>query len=528
VPDVGRRVLPWRRAARASHLLRSAAVAVLVAIATVAISASTADASPDAGWWQSRSVEERQGIVNQYYGAAGQPMPYPAQASIASGALTHLRETTPDESRGALGTQFAKDGSAVALLPALERWVPRLARYGPPPVLAATVVIQIPAVGKWLYSHWVVDVSDPPSQITVQGARYAPPGYNIYYGATSRGEWLLTGRIDDQTYNYGMRWFESPCPYSGLPTPPGARLRTNVPTTAHCRYPIDHYPWYQTAPIYVDYPYLTDEDLRLDDYPILTPDGTLPRDYSTPGEPTPAPAQTEPLLEDLLERDDHTELRRRLLVALATERILQNNSDAVNSGDLDNERARMIADACVAQAADTPGMQSADCGRRDLPMFVGGQADYPDATDHIKRALEYQPAWFKLRYYNRPESERDWRTSPTLLPETDDPGTPCAGRGQQPDPAATACDEFPFFKTEEGAMKDSQGAPHSVGLIPHLKLVSAHDNSGSGGAYGSGLVRRCAMEARRSSAVHGDGQFLVVAVSSELVPTFGFCNGPNP
>ena len=69
---------------------------MILAITGVGLSAGTAAAHPDPDWWQNRSVEERQGIVNQYYGAAGQPMPYPAQATLATGALTHLRETTPE------------------------------------------------------------------------------------------------------------------------------------------------------------------------------------------------------------------------------------------------------------------------------------------------------------------------------------------------------------------------------------------------------------------------------------------------
>ena len=520
MPNARWSVLPSHRAHRISRLVRSAAVAVLVAVTAVAVSVGTAGANPDPDWWQGRGVEERQGIVNQYYGAAGQPMPYPAEAALASGALTHLRETTPDESRGALATQFAKDSSAVALLPALEKWVPRLVKFGPPPVLAATVAIQIPSVRKWLYSHWGADVGDPPSRVIVQGARYAPPGYNIFYGATSRGEWLLTGRIDEDTYNYGMRWFEDPCTYSGLPTPPGARLRTHVPTTAHCRYPIDDYPWYKTAPTYVDYPYLTDEDLRLDDYPVLRSDGTLPKDYSIPAEPTPTPAQVEPLLEDLLERDDHAELRRGLLVAVVTERILQNNTAAITSGDLDKERARKIADTCVAQVAEMATLRTSDCGRPGLPMFVAGRGDYPEATDHIKRALEHNPEWVLLRYYQRPGDSSVWRRT---YPETDGPldGPPCIG-----EPLVTACDEVPFYKTEQGALADSNGVAHAPAEVPHLKIIDDGQNSGSGGRYGN-FVQRCNMQLRRDTPTYGSGDFLLLAVLAPI-PTYGFCNGPNP
>ena len=295
----------------------------------------------------------------------------------------------------------------------------------------------------------------------------------------------------------------------------------------NCRYPINHSPWYAEAPVYVDYPYLTDEDLRLDDYPDLSSDFTRPRDSVILGEPTPAPLQTEPLLEDLLERDDHTDLRRRLLVALVTERILQNNTDAVTSGDFDKQRARIIADACVAQADATPVMTSADCGRRDLPMFVAGRGDYPDATDHVKRALEHQPTWFKLRYYNRPAGESVWRSG---LSETDDPTTECKGSGLQPDPTATACDEVPFLRTEEGTDKDMEGNQRPQAFVPHLKTISARDNSGSGGAYGRMVspTTGCAMDLRRDHPLNGGGYFLVVAVPSAQVPTFHLCNGSNP
>jgi hypothetical protein len=63
--------------------------------------------------------------------------------------------------------------------------------------------------------------------------------------------------------------------------------------------------------------------------------------------------------------------------------------------------------------------------------------------------------------------------------------------------------------------------------LPHLKIISAADNSGSGGRYGN-FVSACKMQLRRDNPdpEYGYGQFLVVPVPD--VPTTYFCNGQNP
>lgn len=65
--------------------------------------------------------------------------------------------------------------------------------------------------------------------------------------------------------------------------------------------------------------------------------------------------------------------------------------------------------------------------------------------------------------------------------------------------------------------------------MPHLKIISAAQNRGSGGVYGRMVspTTGCAMDARRNSTAHGGGHFLVLALSGPS-PTSYLCNGPNP
>jgi hypothetical protein len=151
-------------------------------------------------------------------------------------------------------------------------------------------------------------------------------------------------------------------------------------------------------------------------------------------------------------------------------------------------------------------MKSADCGAEGLPLFVAG-SDYPQATDHIARALEYHNPWYLERYYQRPEAERAWKLS---YGETDGgQAAPCVGSQA----ANTACDEFPFLRTEAGATTDSAGLPHAV--LPHLKIIDATQNSGTGAKYGNFVgngASGCKLQLRRDNPDirYGRGHFIVV------------------
>ena len=499
------------------------AVAAIAAIVVVAGSPAAAAAGVSPDWWEERSVDEREGIVNVYYGVSGKRAPYAGQSSVASGAITHLKDGTPQATRPKLATDVMKGASKTGILPPLKTWVPKLVKKSPV-LYAAHVGLQAEYdFSQWLHARWSMNLTEAHGSIQVSQVKYYPEGHDIYFGAKSRGEYLLDGTIGGSSFT-PMRWFESPCTFSGFSAPPEARMRTGVATTATCTYPIDVAPYSATAPVLVDYPYLTEDDLQLVDWPVIGPTGTPAADYSVSTWPAPSPAVVEPLLEEELESAANDGLRHHLLVALAAERILQNNPDAVAAGTLDTDRARRIADACVTNARVQPGTSSADCGRRGLPMFIGGRLDFPEATDHMIRALEYGlehgAEWLKLRYYQRPDAERRWKQ---LYPETDDPfGVPrCVGT------PVDHCDEFPFLKTEQGALKDSTGTPQAT--LPHLKLINGSENAGSGGRFGT-MVLGCKMQLRRDhpDPQYGLGHFLVIPVPLAGLPTFYLCNGSNP
>lgn len=502
-----------RRLRRARN--RLAASAVLLAGLLVHVPGAAASA-----WWEERSTEERHAIVNHFFHTAGHSMPYPEQGAVATGSITHLREGTPLPDRGRLGTQLARDGVKAKLLPPLKDWVPRLAKGGAAGI-AATVAISLEYdTYQRLYAHWSLDATDHGTSVTVTDIEYYPVGANIYEGATSRGEWLVNGTINFTTFT-PVRWFQSPCTFSGFVPPHGSRMRYGVPTSGSlCSYSIDAPPYYDYAQIRVNYPYFTEDDLQLTDFPVIAPYGSYNQDYSRPRAPKPALGEAESLLESALEAEQRDELRRRLLVAIAAERILQNNPTPVASGDLDPDRARTIADACITHVMISTALHSSDCGREGLPMFVSG-SDYPEATAHIARGLVYNPPWVRLRYYQRPDSERSWKDQ---YPETDDPDAQPPCKGSLVD--GTACDEFPFLKAEQGALADSSGVAHAV--RPHLKIIDASQNSGSGGKYGD-FVTRCRMQQRRDSLDprHGFGNLVVIPAVGP-VPTLGLCNGTNP
>lgn len=195
----------------------------------------------------------------------------------------------------------------------------------------------------------------------------------------------------------------------------------------------------------------------------------------------------------------------------AAERIKITNPNIQDT--YSDQEVDVIAKSCVwiARAAS---VSSRDCA--SLPVLVAGRGDFPEATNHIIRGIEYHPLWFKLRYYQRPDSERSWKNT---RPETDGGAATCVGEG-----SVTACDEYPFFRTEQGALGDSMGIPH--GKLAHLKIIDYGENSGSGNRYGQ-LVVKCEMQLRRGSTTHGSGHFLVVPTPAPI-PTFPLCNGPNP
>jgi len=162
------------------------------------------------------------------------------------------------------------------------------------------------------------------------------------------------------------------------------------------------------------------------------------------------------------------------------------------------------------------GRTISDCMRADLPWFVIGR-EWPEAADHTIRGLEYHPAWVRLTYQQRARTTWYWE-----YPETEEGGAlKCKGAGWT-SPTSTACDEWPWLKTE-------QGGANAIPL-PHLKIINGLQNSVSGNRYGR-FVTACDLPARKASSlpVHGLGNFLVIPVpEGSDFPSLNLCHGTNP
>lgn len=516
---------PQEVAFRASRWVALGAACFALCGLSATVFPSSASAASDPSWWQQRSAAERRSITNYYYTAAGRRAPYTSQVPSTTKVLSHVKSSAPPAARGDDATRTYRTAMRAGIIQTLETSATVLPRVNPY-VLAATIVIASEVdLGMYLYSRWTLNMDAPTGSINVSSVQYYPAGATIFFGAKSTGEWLLNGAIGNTEFN-PIRWFEPPCTFSGYTAPPPSQLRSGIDSGQTCFFPTPNPPTYEgSSRVYVDVPYVTPDKLKLLDWPVIGPWGSQTYNYGGNFPPTPAPEIVEPKIEEDLEQDGYDDLRHRLLVAIAAESLLSKNA-----GDpvLTEDQAKAISEECVSQSEATPGMKSSDCDGGDdsqsIPMFVAG-GDFPEATAHVKQSLSYGLArgasWWKLRYYQRPDSERSWKED---YGETDVPNSspPCVGSVADD----TACDEWPFLKTEEGATASSTGMPHT---LPHLKIINAGQNSSSGSRY-SGMVTRCAMQARRDSSnpQYGYGYFIVVAVESAVVQTRGYCNSVNP
>ncbi len=240
-----------------------------------------------------------------------------------------------------------------------------------------------------------------------------------------------------------------------------------------------------------------------------------PFDYSLPAPPDPGDAALQEALRE--EVDRHPERYPTLkpwldtvLVDIVADRLGANNPA---SPILEDSYVRdKIARECLTRVRVTPGFTGADCGSPELPIFVGG-SDHPQATAHIAKALDHHNPWLRLRYLDRGTNTGWYATRPQT--DTSLGSQNCVGSGQ-----STACDEYPFWQTEQGGPTASP--------LPHLEIIDWRDNSLSGGSFG-GFITKCALAARRVAAPQfGLGNFLVLPVGVPFVPTMGICNGPNP
>ena len=130
---------------------------------------------------------------------------------------------------------------------------------------------------------------------------------------------------------------------------------------------------------------------------------------------------------------------------------------------------------------------------RSTPIFLSGQADVKEATDHDLEALITHPEWVQLNYKNRGGANSTWKNSKDTC---------------QQQILGTQCDEFPFWST-------SQGGP--VTPEPSLKRILADHNTMQGSKL-STFYGFCAIE-------EGD-EFLSIPVppTAPTVTTLALCN----
>ncbi len=128
------------------------------------------------------------------------------------------------------------------------------------------------------------------------------------------------------------------------------------------------------------------------------------------------------------------------------------------------------------------------------PIFLSGQADVPEATDHDIEALAQYPAWVELNFKSGGNGPRGWNDS--------DPICQAKLTGQN-------CDEYPFLSTQQGG---GTARPR-----PSLKVIDGLQNSLQGTRLGQ-FYNVCAIQ-------DGDA-FLAVPVppSAPSVPTLAMCN----
>jgi hypothetical protein len=188
------------------------------------------------------------------------------------------------------------------------------------------------------------------------------------------------------------------------------------------------------------------------------------------------------------------------------------NPDQVNATN-----KKTLARQCERYAtADGSGRIADDCMIPSLPIYVIGR-EWPEAADHTIRGLEYNSPWVLLTYKDVPRTP--WYYG---YPETDGGAASCRGTGKTS--ASTACDEWPWQKTEQGG---PSGIP-----VPHLKIINFGQNSASGSRYG-GFLAACKLAERKAvpTPLNGGGNFLVIPEpkgAPSSTPSLSLCNGTNP
>lgn len=165
---------------------------------------------------------------------------------------------------------------------------------------------------------------------------------------------------------------------------------------------------------------------------------------------------------------------------------------------MDPQTAAVAVQQCMAYVANAfAGLDPYDqCSKSQI--FMPGQLDAQQATQHDTEALAQNPAWVQLNYRagaNNP-SPRGWYSSDPI----------CVTANQ----AGLDCDEFPYYATLQGG---GLAVPR-----PSLKGVDPTQNRLLGTRYNSFLA---------DCKVNEGDPFLVIPIppTAPTVPTLEVCNG---
>ncbi|MDQ4039743.1 MAG: hypothetical protein M3313_15685, partial [Actinomycetota bacterium] len=203
----------------------------------------------------------------------------------------------------------------------------------------------------------------------------------------------------------------------------------------------------------------------------------------------------------------------------AMQTLIAETLKASDPNEITDSNKKTIARQCERRAtAQGSGRSVSDCLDPSLPTYVVGR-EHPEAADHTIDALKSYAPWVLLTYANR-ERPSGW---PNNYSETDPGGAPkCLGKY-----LVTACDEWPWIKTEEGGPK-----PGPIPPSAHLRIINHGQNSGSGSKYRY-FLDACKIRERKAlpTPLNGGGRFLVIPVpkgAPTSTPSLNLCHGTNP
>jgi len=257
----------------------------------------------------SHSEGDQQAIVDYVYENAPQGVtPYPGGAATDGRELAAAVRAADSSHAEEIGTLAAEQLTLLresgGLLPEVGASVPALYASA----AAAGAFAAGWQIGTGIRSI-IIDLISPdasaqPGAFQYDHVYWAPWNENIYFGARveqSPGAYLFAGSQAGSVF-LPVRWFESPCGFSGFSGPPGARMQTGVASTAKCVIP-NTFPQ-QEADVLVDYPYLLESDITTR-HPLRIYDSQRdPRpNVITPAPPDPGTSTTRPRIGSSLERD---------------------------------------------------------------------------------------------------------------------------------------------------------------------------------------------------------------------------------